>query len=375
MPKLGLVIGQLTWGGAERQLYELAIRIEEKGWVPHVYCLSGEDKPYREMLESRGIRVRLLSRSSHFDLSRAFRLRQVLREDGIDLAHSWLLNDNAYTAVSQIAGSLPWIASLRSRPTDRDPLRTRIDKWAFARSQGILVNEPEIVSYLCERYRCPPSKVVVVPNGIDLERLRQRRSREEVRKELETPLETPVILSAGRLEAVKNIPLLLDSFSELLKAGKDARLWIVGDGAEKDAIIHQIEKLSLREKVLMTGVRADLPDLLHAADVFVLCSHSEGLPNVVLEAMGCGLPVIVSPHSGCREAIEDGTSGWISPDQRPDSYCRLLSKCLENAEEMRRIGENARAVVQNRYSPDEMVCRMASFYSRILKRPDRKGCD
>jgi glycosyltransferase involved in cell wall biosynthesis len=236
-----------------------------------------------------------------------------------------------------------------------------------------LVNEREIVSYLCEQYGCPPSKVVVVPNGIDPERLRKRRSREAVRQELVTPQEIPVVLFAGRLEAVKNIPLLLESFVELIKSGKDARLWIVGDGSEKDAVLRRIEELSLRDKVIVTGVRPDLPDLLHAADLFVLCSHSEGLPNVVLEAMGCGKPVIVSPNSGCREAVDDGTSGWISPDQRPSTYCRLITQCLEHTEEMKRIGENARAVVQDRYTPDTMVCQVASFYNRILDGCNPKG--
>src|SRR3990172_12535724 len=98
MQRVGLIIGQLTWGGAERQLYELAIRLPGEGFTPVIYCLSEDDTPYRALLETRQVPARLFPRGRHFDLRRAWDLRRTLDRDGIVLCHAWLVNDDSYTA-------------------------------------------------------------------------------------------------------------------------------------------------------------------------------------------------------------------------------------------------------------------------------------
>ncbi|NUN97107.1 MAG: glycosyltransferase, partial [Candidatus Omnitrophica bacterium] len=202
MNRLGLVIGQLSWGGAERQLHELATRIQAEGFVPTVYCLSEDIEPYGPMLRDRGISVRVFPRRSHFDLGRAWALRRALAADEVDLAHAWLVNDDAYAALAHIGGPRPWVASMRSRPLDRDGLRKRIDRWTFRRADRVVVNESEVIDFLERELGCPRSKVTLIPNGVDFERLLGSRSREAVRSELNTPLDSPALQFAGRLEGV-----------------------------------------------------------------------------------------------------------------------------------------------------------------------------
>ncbi|NUP93657.1 MAG: glycosyltransferase, partial [Candidatus Omnitrophica bacterium] len=102
MKRVGLIIGQLSWGGAERQLYELAIRLHRENFKPFIYCLSEDVFPYSSMLIDSGIEVRVIPRKSHFDIGRAWRLRSWLNRDCIDIAHSWLIDDDAYNALAHV---------------------------------------------------------------------------------------------------------------------------------------------------------------------------------------------------------------------------------------------------------------------------------
>ena len=103
--RVGLVVGQLQTGGAERQLYELAVRLDRTRYEPVVVCLSEVGEPFGSRLASRGIRVHLLQRSRNHDPARLFKLSHLLREERIDLLHSFLLAANAYA----------WSAALLAR--------------------------------------------------------------------------------------------------------------------------------------------------------------------------------------------------------------------------------------------------------------------
>ena len=369
MRRVGFVIGQLGWGGAERQLFELASRIRERGFEPFVYCLSEIHHPYKELLERESIPVRSLLPWSHFDLRRVFTLRSALRRDRIEVVHAWLLNDNAYAAFALLGRSLPWIASLRSRPKDRDSFRRRIDKWAFSRSIRITANSSEVAEYLRCEYGCPDGKIVVIGNGIDPERLRATRTRAVVRRELDTPLDAPTLVFAGRLEPVKNIPFLLRVFDEFRTRCPEAILWLVGDGSQKNALREEIRRLSLETCVRMLGLRADVPDLLHAADLSVLCSHSEGLPNVVLESMGCGTPPAVTDSCGCRDIVVHGVTGWICPEESPSAFTETIELALSDPGILRKVGERALEAVTLKHAPGEMVRQTTQLYTQLLRSP------
>lgn len=366
MNRLGLVIGQLSWGGAERQLHELATRIQAEGFVPTVYCLSEDIEPYGPMLRIKGIPVRVFPRRSHFDLGRAWALRRALAADEVDLAHAWLVNDDAYTALAHIGGPRPWVASMRSRPLDRDGLRKRIDRWTFRRADRVVVNESEVIDFLERELGCPRSKVTLIPNGVDFERLLGSRSREAVRSELNTPLDSLALQFAGRLEGVKNLPLLLDAFSRIVQKGVNAFLWVSGDGSLRESLEDLSRSLGLGDRVRFTGVRKDLPDLLRAADLFVLCSISEGLPNVVLEAMGCGTPALVTKGCGCGDLIRTGENGWIAARATPEALAADLEAILGDRDALTSAGRNAAEHVRSCYSVEAMVSRMALLYREIL---------
>jgi glycosyltransferase involved in cell wall biosynthesis len=367
MQRIAQIIGQLTWGGAERQLYELAVRLPAEGFEPVVYCLSEDTQPYREMLEEESIPVRVLPRKSHFDLGRVGTLRKALDQDEIALAHAWLENDDAYTAAAHLFSDRPWMASMRSRPLDRDALRKRIDRWAINRADLVVANQQEVVEYLDHEIGCRGTHVRLVHNGIDLDRLKQNCSREDVRRALRAPHEAPVLLFAGRLEHVKQVDLILATFRMVVEHLPQASLWIAGVGSLADSLRSQAVSLGIERNTHFLGARGDLPDLLHAADLFILCSASEGLPNVVLESMGCGTPALVTRGCGCQELIESGVNGWISPDDQVENLARMIVEILSDDHRLQSVGERAVTTIREGYSVSRMVSQMADLYRELLE--------
>jgi glycosyltransferase involved in cell wall biosynthesis len=122
----------------------------------------------------------------------------------------------------------------------------------------------------------------------------------------------------------------------------------------------------LEDHVDFLGVRNDLPTLMRAADLFVLCSETEGLPNVVLEAMGVGTPAVVSPGAGCNDLISPGVDGWIVPDWNVASWVEIIRQVLSDADTRLCVGQNAREKIRNHFRVEQMVSRMAEVYKKIL---------
>ncbi len=366
MWRIAQIIGQLSWGGAERQLYELSVRLPAEGFEPWVYCLSENTAPYREMLELKGIRVRIIPRRSHFDVGRVYRLRKALDQDGVVLAHAWLIDDDSYTAAAHLFRRRPWIASMRSRLLDRGRFRWPIDSWAVRQADRVVANQREVVAFLAREMGCAGGHVRLIHNGIDLERLRPQRAREEIRAELHTPVDALVLLFIGRLDQEKQVDRLLLAFQIILKCLPQVSLWILGEGRLAPALQAQSQTLGLEEQVFFLGVREDVPDFYHAADLLVLCSSSEGLPNVVLESMGCGTPALVTPGCGCQELIQKGENGWITPDDQPETLAQWISQVLTDPEGLRRAGERAVTKIREEYSVSRMVTQMAGLYRELL---------
>ena len=174
-------------------------------------------------------------------------------------------------------------------------------------------------------------RVPLIPNGIPIDAFRKPSiDRNEWREEEGfTPAHVLFVCVAG-LRPQKNPALLLKSFSQGPAVDPRARLLFVGDGELKGDLEKQIDALGLREKVHFLGMRSDIPEILNAADVFVLSSDWEGNPLSVMEAMAAGTPVISTAVGGVPELVEDGESGVLVPPGDAQALAGAMQSMLEN---------------------------------------------
>ena len=200
-------------------------------------------------------------------------------------------------------------------------------------------------------------KLETVPNGVHIPPW-------AARKAVSGTGGPPVILFVGRLRHAKGLDVLLHALAGLPVAGYQLR--IVGDGELRKSLENLAVTLGVRDKIVFLGFRSDVTALMSSADCLVLPSRWEGMPNVVLEAMAIGLPVVATRVGGIPEVIEHGLTGWLVPPEDPLALAAALATALADRRRARCIAESARQRVARDYSIEAMSERTLEVYTQVL---------
>jgi glycosyltransferase involved in cell wall biosynthesis len=349
--RVGLVIGQLSTGGAEGQLRLLCQGFDRFAVQPLVYCLSTQTEPYRGVLERAGIPVRVIAGGR---VGRALQLRRALTDDRIELVHAWLFIANAYAWAASRGRRTPLVTSARNCKRQGRWLDA-INRRAFQASDAIIVNSNQVLEYIEREYRAPTDRITVIPNAIDLERFHpQPRA-----------VGSKCVITVGRLVTQKNPLLFVAAAAELHARLPETRFIMVGDGPLRGQVRAAVHAAGLDEAVVLAGERDDVHELLGHADLFWLTSDWEGLPNAVIEALASGLPVVATHVGGADELVRDGREGFlIAPGDRQALVERSLS-ILTDPTRQARLRTAARARAEH-FGVEPMVGAMQTVYERAL---------
>jgi glycosyltransferase involved in cell wall biosynthesis len=157
---------------------------------------------------------------------------------------------------------------------------------------------------------------------------------------------------------------LLEAFAHIQQQRPDAWLVVVGDGPLRPQVEQQLAELRIAGKVVLTGLRRDIPELMAAFDIFVLSSLWEGLPRVLPQAMASGLPIVCTEADGTAEAIVEGENGFLAPRGRPDLLAAHVLTLLGDEQLRRKMGENGRARAPE-FGAVKMVRDIDALYRRL----------
>jgi glycosyltransferase involved in cell wall biosynthesis len=175
----------------------------------------------------------------------------------------------------------------------------------------------------------------------------------------------------SRLNPLKGIEYFIDAAAQLLLRFPHARFWIVGDSVTpeyRDELQARVDALGLRERVAFLGFRSDVPALLRQVAVSVLPSLSEGLSNVVLEAMAAGVPVVATAVGGTPELITHGETGLLVPPRDAHALAGAVASLLADPARAQALGAAARRTVAARFSLQAMVRETERLYEQLLQR-------
>jgi len=210
-----------------------------------------------------------------------------------------------------------------------------------------------------------PEQYVLIRSGIELERFMPNPdARNIIRRELGIPCNAPVVGSVTRLSPQKAPLDLVEMFAIVARQNPDARLLIVGDGPLRRQVEDRIAALDISSRIVLTGLRRDVPALMAAMDVFVLTSLWEGLPRVIPQAMACGLPVIATDADGSAEAVRDGQTGFVTRRGDIRAQAARTLELLDQPCLRIEMGEKARAAAQE-YDAAKMVKEIAALYDSL----------
>ncbi len=203
--------------------------------------------------------------------------------------------------------------------------------------------------------------------GVDLERYRRHgKERFHVLQELGVPEDAVVFLSIGELNANKNHAVLLRALQKL--NNPHLHLIIAGTGKRRDALAELAKSLDLEKQVHLAGFRTDVPDLLHASDVFCFPSRREGLGFTAIEAMAAGLPLITSNRHGILDYSKDGVTGFTCDPDDADAFADAMRTLAEDSELRRTMGRHNSSAAEA-FALDTVLAQMREIYENSLGVP------
>ncbi len=360
--RLALVITELEPGGAERCLVELAARLDRSRFLPVVYSLApppaGEKALLVARLDAAGIPVQFLglTRSWQF-LQGVRRLRDLLREQRAEVVQTFLFHANVVGARAARKLAIPHATGFRVA----DPRRWRlaIERWETSAAARHVCVSHSVADFYRQR-GFAAGKLVVIPNGVNVHCWRDAQPLDLTA--LGVPPGRRVMIFVGRLDQQKGLLPFFQVLPPVLEELPDYDLLVVGDGPQRAALAQLAKQLGIAERVHFAGWRCDVPNLLAAANVLVLPSRWEGMPNVVLEAMAAGKPVVATRAQGVVELLGPAADEQTAAVDSADEFCDKLLSILRRAELQQALGARNQERAIQQFSIE--LC--ASQYGQLL---------
>ncbi len=373
MKRIFHLITDLDVGGAEMMLYRVLKRSDSESFQSQVISMTSIGKVGKG-IEALGIPVRMLNmHPGRPNPSSLARLVRWFRQDKPDLLQTWLYHaDLMGLIVSGMAGAIPVVWNLRASNMDMTKYRrlTGWIVWTCARLSGypkaVVVNSIAGREYH-SRIGYHPKEWVLIPNGVDIEDFKPSlEARQAVRKELGLPQDSILIGFVARYDPMKDHLTFFRAASDLTSRIRNVHFLLCGAGINhsNQMILQQVERLGLTEHVHLLGERSDVSRLTAALDIAALSSLSEGFSNIVIEAMACGVPCVVTDVGDSASIVGD-TGRVVAPGDplaMATAFHEIL--CLDD-EDRRLLGYHARKRVLEHYSLESMVQRYEQLYIRL----------
>lgn len=360
-----LIITGLGMGGAEKVVTSLADALAEKGHSIFLVYMTGVALVTPNDLRVKVVGLDITSKANA--LSAFFKLRNIIRSFKPDVVHSHMVHANIFSRLTRLITPITRLISTAHSSNEGGRLRM----WAY-RLTGLLADvstnvSAEAVDVFEKRKAVKPSRMIPVHNGIATSYFSfDATARSSIRAQLSVDADCRLILAVGRLHEAKDYPNLLHALVQLRAAGVTYKMCIVGNGPLRDKLQIMVSELELSHCVQFLGIRHDVPDLMSAADIFVLSSAWEGFGLVVAEAMACERVVVATDCGGVREVV--GDAGFLVRPCDSSALADALQSALElPIVESARIGRAARQRVVERYSLDAAVGKWLEIYAGNFK--------
>ena len=271
-----------------------------------------------------------------------------------------------------------WLAGFAAKSVGLPVVRSRHVSIPVKRRRNFVYNAlSDRIIASGEAVRCvlieggvQPDKIMAIPAGVDLRRFHAGVSGEAVRREW--GLQGPVIGTVAMFRGSKGHQLLLSAAPVVLTSEPEAVFLWVGDGVGRDSLQHEIARAGLTSKVRITGFREDVPALLAAMDVFVLPSiKSDGVPQVIFQALAMRKPVVATAVGGIPELIQQQRTGLLVPPNDPRALAEAVLHVLQHPVEAAEWAQAGGRLVDTQYTLEHTIDRTAAVYTAVLAEKGR----
>jgi glycosyltransferase involved in cell wall biosynthesis len=370
--RLLLFGSQMETGGAQRVLLNQAAWFHEQGYTVTVVFLYDKEMLRAEWQKNAAFPIiNLQARRPGADgQANLFHL-----VGGIFRAWSLISSGNfdaieTFTHHSSLIGlPLAWLCGVPVRiathhgrihnfPVLLQMFHSWMINWGIA-TKLVAVTEPTRQAAIDEGVQS--TRIEVIQNGVQISDVSQE-IKDGIRTELAIPLDGKCMISVGRLAPEKGHAVLMDAFNHIAADFPSTHLMLAGGGALMDELQSQAQAGGFGDRIHFLGVRNNIPELLAASDLFILPSHSEGLPMALLEALAMGIPTICTAVGGIPAVIQDAETGRLVPPNDPAIMAKVIAELLNDENQCQKYSRAGKLLIEEKYSIESM-CRK---YKQLL---------
>jgi len=364
--RVALCITELRVGGAERVLVELAARIDRSRFEPFVCSMKprpedGEDSFVKKLTEA-GIPIEFANIGSPLSLPCGLlRLKNVFKKYMPQICQSFLFHANFFSRLAARTAGVPVVISGIRVAEKEKQWHLHLDHMTQSLVDKCVCVSKGVAEFTIQMGKIPQRKICVIPNGIDTAEY------ENVQKSDLTQFGcspgTHKVLVIGRLHQQKGIDWLLQTLPHWLELRQNCELLIVGDGPERNILEQAVTQQPCKNRVHFFGHRRDVPELLAASDLLLLPSRWEGMPNVVMQAMASGLPVVATEVEGIEELLAQQSNASGNLTALPQTckfgdtttFASKINNLLDDAKLRQIIGIHNKEKIRQHFKIEQMV--------------------
>ena len=355
--------------GAENVVLELAKESKKAGFWVTVGILENRNNLHMELVKrakGEGLKVQIFPCKGRFDTRTIPSIRSFINSEQPSILHSHGYKSNFY-ALAANRGKILWVVTnhLWKRTTFTLKVYAYLDSLLIRRADKVIAVSDEIADEMKTK-GISASKILVIDNGIDLQKFTNQTRNNELRKSFGFNGNHKIIGTVASLTEEKGHIYLIEAALQVIYKYPECRFLIVGDGGQRKFLEGKTADLGLTDKVIFTGSRKDVPEILSMLDAFLLPSLKEGLPMALLEAMAAKVPVIASSVGAIPDVIKDGMNGMLIPPKNSDAIAKVIAIMLSNGDSTKEMAQKAFEKVRDHYSSKQMADKYLAVYKEML---------
>lgn len=366
--KIIYIIYSLEFGGAQKVIASYVKNLSKQNYELSV-CAIRQGGPMKKVLEGLGARVFILNKRIGFSIKIIFKLINLLKKGNFDIIH--LHDHTANKWVVPVVLMLGIKRIVRTEHVILDKRRNeKVYPWIYMFlnlfNKKIIAVSEFVKNFHSEKDYLNKNKYVTIYNGIKCEEFTPTVDKTKLRRELGLEEARYVVGNIGRLHEAKGQRYLLEAANLILHDEPSTHFVIIGDGPLKSVLVNYSKELGISERVIFSGVREDIANMMNLIDIFVLPSLWEAHPITILEAMAAGKPVVATNVGGNEETIIDGITGFIVPPKDPESLANAILTLIRDVELSRQMGVKGREWVRKNFDECKMIEKTQKIYQSLL---------
>jgi glycosyltransferase involved in cell wall biosynthesis len=368
------LINGFSIGGAEKLVFDLVTGIDRDRFEVLVCGMDSIKNKNEEMLfselQEKGVKVLMLGKPPRKQrLETVLKLRQHLKNNHISILHAHCQSPDFYGKISAFLARTPLVFSTIHNVAGYHASHESILRKLTTRY--IAISET-VKQYGVSDLKIPPDKIEVIYNAVDTQKFTPITLGKNAKlQELGVPAGRKIVTTVGSCEERKGHHYFIEAAEKVVKKFPDTHFLIVGDSSADPDFTSRIKEMvnlkKLRDRILFTGVRKDIPEILSITDVFVLPSLYEGLPIALLEAMASGVPAVVTDVGSNPEVVTDGVNGFMVLSKNSLMLAQRIEGLLADPRKADAMGAEGLKTVKESFGIKQLVKKHEELYLRHLE--------